>query len=377
MKHVRILSISDIHFGNTQLDPDQLANNFRQYVLSQFATIDLLIIAGDFFDTALSLSDTLTPSVISVMSDLLQCAAQHNVVVRILRGTFSHERTQGVYFQLLHTLYKFTNDLRYIDTIAVENIDRFDLRILYMPDDLPYQNSDAAMLVVQQKMQMLGWETVDYAIIHGYLDYTVPVGITQPRGTYDRRQFSFVQRYVISGHVHTPQMCDKFLNNGSFDRLAHGEEEPKGFILIDDDGITAHVRFVQNLGATPFITLDLCNAPTGDIAMQKFISLVECYPVDRLLYVRVFHHDSSWRHALIKFVRGQYVNVRLSVKAPKDKNMEYDSSASEQIVDFSHFDKPTELTLPTLIMKYGDVATKPKDITEDIIRQRLTNAAKL
>lgn len=207
MTPVRILSISDLHFGNTQTDPDQLAANVRTHVLPHFRSIDLLIIAGDFFDTALSLSDKLTPGVIAVMLDLLAEASFHKVVVRILRGTFSHDRTQGSYFPFLHAQYKFTNDLRYIDTVSLEYLEQFDLRLLYMPDDLPYPTAEAAMEVVHQKLQAVGWTTVDYAIIHGYLDHVVPAGVSKPKGTYDRRQFAFVRRYVISGHVHTSSMA--------------------------------------------------------------------------------------------------------------------------------------------------------------------------
>ena len=374
MTPIRILSISDIHFGNTQLDPVRLADNFRTQVLPQLATTDLLIVAGDFFDTALALSDTITPSVVAVMFDLLAAAAWDDVTVRFLRGTFSHERTQGAYFPLLHKQYGFANDLRYIDTISLEYIERFDLRLLYLPDDLPYPNAAAVLAVVQQKLYELGWDYVDYAIIHGYLEHVVPVGAIQPKNTYTQAMFDFVRRYVVSGHVHTPSIVGKFLYNGSFDRLAHGEEEPKGFMRIEDDGTTSHVHFVANPNATRFITLDCTTAPDDDAAMQQFCATVQSCPMDTVSHVRVFHKNTAWRQGLLRFSKQQYPHLRLIVKPPREQVM-VDPMQDAAIVDFSSFPRPTSETLPALILEHGDLTTKPMSLTEEKIRKLLRLAA--
>lgn len=374
MKRTRILSISDLHFGSSRIDPECLADNFCKYVLPHFGETDLLLVEGDFFDTALGLSDAPTPSVLSIMFMLLTEAAKHDIVVRFLRGTFSHERTQCQYFPILHKQYAFTNDLKYYDTIALEYIERFDMRILYLPDDLPYPNSDAVLRVVHQKLQELGWTYVDYAAVHGYFDHVVPVGAVRPKNTYERSQFDFVKRYVLIGHVHTPSISDKFIYNGSFDRSGHGEEEPKGFVTLDDDGTTARVRFVPNPDATVFITLDYTDVLDEDVAMQNFLGSVQGYPKNKIAHVRVKHPNAAWRQGLDKFVKQNFPHIRLLVRASKPDSAE-DSLPHTQIVDFTTYVKPTPETLPSLVIEHGDPLTKPASLTEDRIRDLLVIAS--
>jgi len=371
MKPIRLLSTSDLHFGNTRIDPDRLAANFRVHILSKLSEIDLMIVAGDFFDTALALSDHVTPSVMMVMYELLETAARHDVTLRFLRGTVSHERNQCQYFPILQTQNGFQNDLGYFDTIALEYIERFDLRLLYLPDDLPYPNADAVLQIVRQKLKERGWESVDYAVVHGYFEHVVPAGAHQPKITYQKAQFDFVKRYVLIGHVHTPSIVDNFIYHGSFDRLAHGEEEPKGFICLDDDGTTAHVRFVQNTDATPFITLDYTELTDDDKAMAAFCKAIESFPPEQRSHVRIFHPNAAWRHGLLKFVRQTMPHIWLSVKPPDDRLLETLRANQAEIVDFSNIQKPTEENLPALILEHGISTTKPPSLTEGRIRQLL------
>ncbi len=367
MKPLRILSISDIHFGNTHIDPFQLADNFRRYVIAQLDSIDLLLVGGDFFDTALALSDIITPSILTIMYDLLATANKYNVTVRFVRGTFSHERTQCQYFQLLHSQQNYTNDLKYFDTITLDYLEQFDLRILFLPDDLPYTNSAAIIAVVNQKLRELNWDYVDYAVVHGYFDHVVPVGAHQPKNTYLRSQFDFVTRYVLIGHVHTSTIVDKFIYNGSFDRLAHGEEEPKGFIRIDDDGIVAHVKFITNNNATKFITLDYSTITDEVNVMQKLTTVIEQLTPKQTSHIRLIHPNISFRHGVLKFVHQTYPHIHISLKAPNTKDAAI-IDATSKVIDFLTLVKPTEHLLPTLILDHGEIASKPLSVTEERIR---------
>lgn len=165
-------------------------------------------------------------------------------------------------------------------------------------------------------------------------------------------------------------MTVAFLYNGSFDRLAHGEEEPKGFVLIDDDGSTARVRFVENPDATPFLTLTFDETVGHEAAMAHFVETVETYARHVRVFIRVIHPDPAWRQGLMRFAKTAYPKLRLSVKPPRDRSAPTDAM-SEESQDFPSLTKPTEVTLPSLILEYGDVTTKPTGMSEEKIRYLL------
>jgi DNA repair exonuclease SbcCD nuclease subunit len=66
-----------------------------------------------------------------------------------------------------------------------------------------------------------------------------------------------VRHLIFIGHVHTFSQYERIIAQGSFDRLSHGQEEPKGHVraVVYQNG-EREVTFVENTGAKKFITID-------------------------------------------------------------------------------------------------------------------------
>ena len=90
--------------------------------------------------------------------------------------------------------------------------------------------------------------------MHGMFGYQLPLGV--PIHHHDERRYlDLVEGYIFIGHVHTPSRYKRILAQGSYDRLAHGQEEEKGFYIVET---STHGRekdritFYVNKGAMPF-----------------------------------------------------------------------------------------------------------------------------
>jgi hypothetical protein len=87
-------------------------------------------------------------------------------------------------------------------------------------------------------------------------DYQQPEGIRVAEAHDSAAYMSFTRHFIFIGHVHTHSVVGNAIAQGSFDRLKHGEEEPKGFVIayIDEDN-GDHVFFVENTKARIYKTV--------------------------------------------------------------------------------------------------------------------------
>ena len=83
-----------------------------------------------------------------------------------------------------------------------------------------------------------------------------------------------VRHFINSGHIHTFSTFEKIISNGSFDRLSHGEEEPKGGVLctIAANGENSFT-FIENKGSKKYITIKLIGLDL-DKALEKIDKVV-------------------------------------------------------------------------------------------------------
>lgn len=349
-KPIRLISTSDWHFGNRRVSANDLAIRFRQYLFPHLKHCDLLNIGGDIWDTLLNLSED-TNIIEAFLIDLMNECNKHRITVRILLGTYSHDRSQSSLIPILHEKCGFTNDLRYIDRVYLEEITALNLRILYLPDDLPYASSQDCMEVVEDMMRQRGWTYVDYVFGHGYFDHMLPTNLPRkPRCTFLIEQFKpFVRRYVCMGHVHQCNFTENVFYNNSFDRLAHGEEEPKGYMSIIDYGDRAQIEFIENKDATKFITFDLSQYFDHVEIGRVYIDRVTKAFGDEPGYVRIIHPSSEIRQALQRITSSQFPKLVYSVKKNVDTTAVDLAHAHRKLLDVKTYPSPTEETLPEMV----------------------------
>lgn len=316
---MKSLFISDLHLGHPSIPPCTMVLRYKDMIFPHLPKVDVLFINGDLFDSALSLADTYTDDIIAFLLDLVDECIKHSVKIIATRGTFSHDRDQVKVFYSMTQNKKMGKDSRYYDTISLDEIN--DRRFLFLPDDLPYKNSDEILDVVQEMMTSRGWDYVDYALAHGYFDFMVPSGVHQPKLCFRPEQFSFVKRLINVGHVHTTKTYDNkgvpILYNGSPERLRHGEEEAKGFYIVEEtDKDTLRIQFIENKDTTVF--KDIRNDDlTQEDALSYWAAIFTKASKDKLAYYKFTHPEVGIRLAVEKLSK-DYPQIVFTHRSPKE-----------------------------------------------------------
>ena len=355
---VLLLSTSDIHLGHPRVDTLDITNKLRLCLFPRLKGADLLILGGDITDTAIGLGDAAAKLVIAFFIDLFRQADEHGVIIVMLRGTLSHDRNHLETLRILHERGGFKAPLYYADKLGLGYIPEYDLRVAFLPDNLPYSKASDALVVLHEQMQSKGWSTVDYAFVHGYFHHMLPAGLPrEPQCTWRAEQFEFVNRYVLVGHVHRPLQEGKILNNGSFDRLAHGEEEDKGFLSICDDGTNAKITFIKNPYATPFITFRLTEE-SAEAAILEFQKKLKGLDLTTTNHIRVLHPAPEVRQAIGQYIAKSGLPIRYSHKSPT-KEVQTAAETKKVVGAVAALTPPNEKDLPALISHYLSEHKRP------------------
>jgi hypothetical protein len=120
---------------------------------------------------------------------------------------------------------------------------------------------------------------VDYAVVHGTFPHQMPKNVHHQLDMHDPSKYlSIVRKYIFVGHIHFHSIWERIIGAGSFDRVAHGEENPKGHVrVLMRDGHEDIVQFIPNKNAMKYVTVD-CTAVTVDELMPTIQKAVQKLP---------------------------------------------------------------------------------------------------
>ncbi len=246
---VNIVVLADVHQGHTNIDPYVAHNNLMEYVIPQLnKDLDLLIINGDFFDTLLTLSSKAGYMAIRIISTILELSVRHRFLIRVIRGTYSHDRDQCMFFQS-----DKLNNVKYITNLEIEYIEKLKMHLIYIPDDLLVDKR----VEITELLEINRLKKVDLVCSHGYLTHLVPTGVTHLMSSaLSSAWISSKCEFLVNGHVHNYSIHDNLISIGSFERMIHGNERPVGFCRIDYNTKTKvwKPHFIENKSATLFKT---------------------------------------------------------------------------------------------------------------------------
>ena len=216
--------------------------------------LDILFIAGDLFDAALWFSNEDVAHILLFMRKLMDWCERHEIKLRVLEGTPSHDRGQSKNLVPIAETFKDL-DFRYIETMCVEGFYDLNITCLYVPDEFGGSALQSQELI-QAEMDSLGYDKLSIGIMHGMFKYQVPE-LASDRFKYDERFFlDRIQHFINIGHVHVFTTYERIIAQGSTDRLCHGEEGPKGGCLQVIDPIQGNsFFFVENKLACLFVTV--------------------------------------------------------------------------------------------------------------------------
>lgn len=347
---------SDFHFGIRSISQGEMAYAFRETIFPLLPTTDILFLNGDFFETLVVFDSETFIWVYDMIMDLLRLCEEYKVKMRILRGTWTHDRDQCSRFEHFHRNGGFTFDLKYISNIEIEEIafENRSLKIGYIPDDLPYKTSDDIVDVLRGKMTEMGWDYLDYGCVHGFFEFTFPKNVKQGSAIVFREdQFPFVRKIVDVGHVHQYRAKGKIISNGSFDRLCFGDEDSKGCIKITDKGDTCTIQFVENKHSCVFDTLVFSDKDTTESIRSKIDSHIKKLKTVRTIHLRFMVESAEHKEAIRSIMREVHPEVLFNINKSSEKDSMPTISTSAIILKRTEaVVAPTVKTLPIYIKNH-------------------------
>lgn len=319
----KIAEISDIHFGNSRVSPVRIYEHLQEVLYPMFSSIRLLIINGDTFDTLLNMNSDAGLYVAMFIDDIINLAVFHHVYIRVVRGTFSHDRHQNRFFTVkdrgTHTL-NGVDLVRVIDRITIEHFDEMNIDVLYCPDDQPHQDLTQAVIDVIESNHL---QHVDLLCSHGYYEHLLPHGIPHiPHNTLSYQRLSkYVTGYMLNGHVHRSSLYqNKVVSSGSFERMDHdNDQRPVGMWLLTakrhKKNLSWSIEFIENKMSPPFVTFSTDRYKSAEQLQSEIISYIDQvqkngYPDTDPIYIRI-HGDVDGIGA---WIRSHFRRVVLTEK---------------------------------------------------------------
>jgi hypothetical protein len=256
--------ISDIHLGHPNTPTDFIIHNLETYAFpdnDETGKLDIIFISGDVFDSQMEFDSSAAVAVRAWVARFIGMCVKRGIAVRVLKGTPLHDWDQSFIFHETNVNYNYRCDLKYIDQIHIERIDKFGIDVLYVPDEAratPEQTWD----VVQSLLDERGITQVDIGCMHGAFPHQLPNIEAIKDRFHDPDKYNAIVRHFIDiGHIHKHSIHGKILAQGSFDRLSHNEEMDKGHIRV----LHGNVQFVKNYGAMRYLTLEVHGFAPEDV----------------------------------------------------------------------------------------------------------------
>lgn len=271
--------------------------------------LDIFFLAGDVFDRLLDFNAEDVQCIVLFLYSFLNFCSVNDIKVRVLEGTSSHDWRQSKIFLQINAMLHKPCDLLYHTSLLIEHLPEYNIHILYVPDN--WISSDA-QLHKELKLELLekNVSKVDIAIMHGHFKYQ-SVGIHTKEYGFDEAFFlSLVKHYIHVGHFHTHTHYERIVAQGSFDRLRHGEEEKKGYVVALIDTVTGERDWVfkDNIGAYVYKTIKI--TPSVDIAkLDKILSKFA-----KGSYIRLLIDRDHPLNIIFEKLRSRYVDCHLTKK---------------------------------------------------------------
>lgn len=304
---VRMATVSDIHLGHPRTNTFHITANLREAFPDneETANLDIIFLAGDVFDRLLKLPQDEVEEIQSWISYMLDLCRKHDILLRILEGTPSHDWKQSKQFVNLNNGNGRAAKLKFVETLSIEIIQELGgLSILYVPDEWNH-DAHTTWLQVNELLKLNGLEKVDVACMHGSFDYQLPIESVKNHNS--EWYQSIVRHFITIGHVHIRSQRGIIFAQGSFDRLSHGEEAPKGHyrLTIGKRGNTS--AFIENKGAKIYRTVDCRTMSVSDVF--DFFDNIEDLP-DRSQFRLMISRDAPLFHDM-KEIRKRYPQFKI------------------------------------------------------------------
>lgn len=328
---LKITAIGDLHFGNPRINSEDLYNNLCKFLYPELEDTHLLLLTGDTYDQLTTVSSNANRCVLRFISDIFRMSNESDMQIRILHGTYSHDRDQ---VSVCSTLTQPNTRAAVISAITTERLSDFrsykgpaegSLQLLYIPDNLPYKKSQDVISHIQKVYTCAGIDEADIILGHGTCSYTLNCAIEHyPPCTYEVSELQELLNdngIGIFGHIHTPSHRDKIYYCGSFERMVHGEEEKKGFRTFTRQNNKWVNKFIVNQNARPFITI----TPQGndvEECINDYMAQVKAkFDLNKPGWVRVVYSEPEFRAIYQRITLQEFPKLIFNGKSIKDADV--------------------------------------------------------
>lgn len=283
MRNLKIAFTSDFHLFHIKTPTAKIVEEFKTLFPLTLTDYDILFIAGDLLDRLMTIPKTDNYHFDEFMVYLLNWSKKTDTLIRILEGTPSHDWNQSQRLIRINELFKVNADIAYFKELSIEYIPRFKINVLYVPDEWR-PDPETTLAEVKALVLEKGLDKVDFAIMHGQFHYQLPEVAKAPKHK-EEEYLNLVNYFISIGHVHKHSHYKRILAQGSFSRLIHGEEEPKGYISASINGSKLSWKFIENKDATIYKTIDLTHLQPEESLkkIEREISLIPSESHVRLL----------------------------------------------------------------------------------------------
>lgn len=372
-RELRYIVISDVHLGHRNNTTREIIKNldlFFDNYKPRTDGLNLIVIAGDLFDTLLDLTGDQIHEIVIWMSRLMRYCVFNKVALRILEGTPSHDWMQSALFDTIEAIVKYQDiDYKYVKTLSIEIIEKWNCSVLYVPDEW---HNDPLVTFAQIKdlLAQNHLQCVDIAIMHGQFTYQLPAAAIKAPRHNETAYLEIVKHFINIGHVHQFSTFERILAQGSFDRLCHGDEIPKGglYMVIRPNGHDEFF-FLENKSAKIFKTINLPVKAFDDL-YGYLDKRIEQYP--RQSFIRLKTKEKEALNAVMDQLRIRYAQYHLSKDtASSDASLsqvmrlELDMTTYSPIV--IRVENIEELLLQQITQKYSPDQYNAKILHDELI----------
>lgn len=361
---MKYLVTSDIHLGHKNTPTEHIIRSFKTHILNvKNKDIDVLFIAGDLFDHLLYLNTKEAQQSIAFIHHLLDYCWVNDITLCVLEGTPSHDWHQSATIVKINNLRDNKINLHYQKTLSISYLEQLQKYVLYIPDEWCKSQQELETQVNEQ-LALLGIEKVDIAILHGQFRYQLQ-GRPTHAFCYDEAYFlALVRERIHIGHYHIYSEFDRIIANGSLERLAHGEEMPKGYLRVDN-GVA---MFIENPDAYTYITIAVSDKTT-QAKLDKQIKALRPYSHVRLRMSRDCTYNTIFQELKVRY--GDYYLKKLI-----DEDASGASTAT-YINEDSDIDFADNLFLETNIYEALMMAVSAKHVLTEREMTKLTQYAQV
>lgn len=268
------IEISDVHHGakpHEEMREEFYAEGGFFDVLDAAVEDDDFIgvaICGDWFDKKLDMNDPRAKLAVSIVIDIASRLAARGKYMIVLRGTYTHDLHQLDVFrdlQLMMPNFRLVNH--------AEVVQFGPLKTLVIPEEYPADDEEYYRGFFSKKYDLI--------LGHGFFDFNCFDANDAEKSlpkmpVFEADVVKKLAPITIFGHDHTHKNYEgKIWYAGSFSRLCHGEEAPKGFLYVEWDKKKPSVTFVENEAAPRYVTVVLDTIMRKSKKAVSFENIVE------------------------------------------------------------------------------------------------------